>query len=449
VTVRGIRLPLFLVMEVLWSFALCAVIAQLFSSGEGRGPSLLAVGAVVVLSFAMSRILSELDIADSTMRMLGVAGTVAALFVILRLEYMRTAPFWDVAWIGTLVQGSDAYTEADAGVFAGSFALIGLWVRGIWRGQITDDFDGALRGAVFGMAPVAIAAASQPAARGFDAFGALAIAFMLLALLVLALYHSAEPDRTVGSLAAQWGTTAIAVIAAAVVLALLAAAVDPDAFGVLSPVGEPLRVAAEFVATWVLGPPLAALVWVVDWIIPDREPPPQQQPDGDTGPERPQRDDDRPWWMTVIQYVLVGAFLSAIVLVSLLLLALLFQRFLRRREKRVERRETLEADRTLGQDLGDLLGELGSRFRRGHRPPPSAVAIRRLYARMLDRAAADGLERQPSTTPLRFAPQLDARYASDTPSRITEAFDASRYGARDIPLADVQDLERRWRALEQ
>ena len=63
---------------------------------------------------------------------------------------------------------------------------------------------------------------------------------------------------------------------------------------------------------------------------------------------------------------------------------------------------------------------------------------------MLDRAAADGFERPAAATPLRFAPTLDRQFASDVPSRITDAFTASRYGAREIDDALVRDLRQEW-----
>jgi hypothetical protein len=73
------------------------------------------------------------------------------------------------------------------------------------------------------------------------------------------------------------------------------------------------------------------------------------------------------------------------------------------------------------------------------------VAIRRLYAEVLAAAGEQGLERPPATTPARFAPALDAHFASGLPSEITSAFVESRYGERVVDDARVRALTERWR----
>jgi hypothetical protein len=444
-TIRQSRLPLLLVMEILWGWALAAVIAQAFSSGDGAGPSLLAVAAVVLASLALARTLQEFDLDETRMRVIGVTATIAVLFVILRLEYARTAPIWDMAWLRTVVTGSDNYTAVDAGVFGGSLVLIALWMRGVVRGAVPDMDEGAgATGILLGVIPVTIAAASQPSARGPEAFGALAVAYVALAVLVLAVSNAAEDDRRVSLLARGWAPGAAGVAAAAFGLAVVGAAIDPGSFGFLATVGEPLRASAIFVLTYIILPPFAAIAWLITSIIPDpssRELEPQLQPQEEE--RRPMEEGDRALWASILLYILVGAFITVITLIVLALIALAFRRFARRKPRTGETHAAIERDRTLSDELGDLLAGLRGRF--PHRQPSSAVAVRRLYAHMLDHAAALGLERPPSATPLQFAPALDQRYASDAPSAITEAFIRSRYAATDIETGEVHDLERRWR----
>ena len=123
----------------------------------------------------------------------------------------------------------------------------------------------------------------------------------------------------------------------------------------------------------------------------------------------------------------------------------MFRRFTKRKRRPIEKREQIEAESLLAEDLGAMLGALARRFRRSPRRTASAIAIRRLYGEVLDRAAADGLERPASATPLQFAPALDAHFASDAPSAISDAFAASRYGAHEPPEALVRSLRERWR----
>ena len=152
--------------------------------------------------------------------------------------------------------------------------------------------------------------------------------------------------------------------------------------------------------------------------------------------------------MRIVRNILVGGVLVAVALIAVAMLALLFRRFAIRKKDPLEERTDVEAESSLRDDIGDLLGAFGRRFRRSPRLPESGVAIRRLYGEMLDRAAAEGFERPPAATPLRFAPTLDRQFASDVPSRITDAFTASRYGARENDGALVRDLRQQWDELD-
>jgi|CXWL01.1.fsa_nt_gi hypothetical protein len=444
-TVRQVRLPLLLFVEVLWGFAASALAAQIFSRGDGVGPSIFAVAAVVLGAFGLARGLQQFELDEKQLRLFGVGVTLAALLVILRLEYMRSSAVWDLAWIRYAVGDAGEYTTPIGGVVGGCLALVVLWARGIVRGQLPDEFEAVSFSIFLGLAPVGLAATTQPDVRGFDAFGALALVYVVIALLALALYQSGEADKPVRALAAQWGGGVSAVLVAAVVLAALAAAIDPEAFGFLAPLGEPLRIAARLLAQFVLGPPIAGLVWLIGLILPDGGRPPLQ-PDLDTGAaERAAEDEsEAPLWVRIVRDILVGGVLTAMALVVVAVLALLFRRFALRKKDPLEERTDVEAESSLRDDIGDLLGAFGRRFRRSPRLPASAVAIRRLYGEMLDRAAADGLLRPPAATPLRFAPTLDRQFASDVPSRITDAFTASRYGAREIDDALVRDLRQEW-----
>jgi hypothetical protein len=318
-----------------------------------------------------------------------------------------------------------------------------LWIRGILRGRVHDDLEGALRSVVLGIAPVAIAAATTPLVHGPESFGALAIGYVLLGLLVLALYRIGEPARPVAAVAAQWGALTAVVAAAAVGLTAVAAAIDPGAFGPVGRIGELLRGPAILVAEWVIGPPLRGLAWLIGLLIPDGSrslPPPQLEPQQE--PER-ERDENEPAWALPVRWLIGGAITMLVVFGALLLIALLFRRFSRPPDEG-DSRTDIERDGTLADDLGDLLGALGRRFRRSSRPAPSAIAIRRLYARVLDHAAAGGLVRPAHATPGGFAPRLDARYGSPVPGRISELFASSRYGAHEIDDAVVGRLALEW-----
>ena len=47
-TIRAVRLPLALIVDALWSYAVVALIVAGLGHGEGPAPSFIAVAAVVV-----------------------------------------------------------------------------------------------------------------------------------------------------------------------------------------------------------------------------------------------------------------------------------------------------------------------------------------------------------------------------------------------------------------
>ena len=424
--VREVRLPLLLLLEIFWGWAFAAVFAQALSGGRAPGPSVIGAAAVVLGSTGLSSALRQFDIEERTMRIIGVSATVFGLALILPLEY--SAALSEI--------GPQRSAMSGAGV-----AFVVLWVRGILRGRGGDEFEGALRTVALGLLPIAVAAGTLPDAHGPQAFGALALLYGMLGLLVLALYRTAEPQRPVRTLASQWGMATIVVAAIAGALLLLAFAIDPGSSSVLAPLGEPLRPVGRMLVQYVLGPPLSAIGWLISHVLPDFTREVQVEPQEFEEEQRRDPDDDGPAWSLPVRYLLGGLIATGVVLAVLLLLALLFRR--NRRPQEDEELPATEREGAFADDLSDLFGMLGNRFRR-RRDRQSAVAIHRLYVEMLDHASEHGIDRPPATTPLQFAPVLDARYRSGLPTDITLAFADSRYGAREIDRTRVDDLRRRW-----
>lgn len=428
-SIRAVRLPLLLLLDVMWGWALVAVLAQLFSAGNGVGPSVLSVAAVVLGSYGLMWALRRTALEETELRIAGVAATVLAMMVIIPLEF-----------------GVSLDTEGERGAaFGGSIGLIALWVRGVLRARVSDDFDAAAHSALLGVIPVALATGLQSDVRGPEAFGALAIAYVLLAMLVLALYNAGEPGRPVTALAGEWGGMAAGIVGGAVALALIAAVLDPNSFGTLQPVGDALRRLGTPIE-FVLGPPFRFIEWLFSLIpLPSTE----QNFESRPPPEEPPREEpeEQPWSLP-IRWIMTGIVIAAIVAGVLLLLALIFGRF-RRKDDDDDDGDVTEREGGLGEDFGDLLAMLRRPFRRTPRSPGSAYAIRRLYTEMLYRAAADGFERAPGATPSQFESTLAARYGSDLSAGVTSAFVASRYGSIDISDDQVRRLNEQWRQITQ
>jgi hypothetical protein len=412
-----------LLLEVLWGWSFAAVAAQILSGNRGSGASIVAVSAIVLGAAAFGGLLRQYDAGEARTRALGVASMLIAVAIVIPLDYREGV---------TSVEGR-------AGIIGAAVALGALWVRGATRNDPDDLFEPIARSAIIGVAPVAIAAASQPEGNGGGSFGAVAILYIPLALLVLALHQAAEPNKRVQTLAAGWAPFAVLAVGAGAAITLLVVAINPSGAGVLSPVGDALAPVGDAIGRYVLGPIFAGIAWVLSFLpsLPTREQ--ELQPQPEEPPLPPEDEEPSSWgeWLAWAARVLVPLAIVAAILFGI---ALLFQIVRRRRAE--EDDESFDREDESVDDSPGFLASLRGRFGRT-RGPSSAVAIRRLYAEMLERAAADGIERAPSVTPLQFAPALDSRYGG-AGTEITRAFIASRYGGRDIGDEQVRALRVQW-----
>jgi hypothetical protein len=453
-TIGAVRTPLALLLELMSTFAAVALFVGAFGQGDGPAPSFIAVTAVVVLSFTLARALQLVDIDEHATRWVGVAASIGALFVIARLEYATGEWLFETGWLTSFLREPGETMRPNAHVAAGVLALLPAWFRGVSRGVAPIEFDDVLTSASLGMFAVLIAALATPETRGSVSWGAYAFAYAALALVTLALFQAPEAKVSIVAFARRWTVALAAIGGSAVAVAVLAAALDPDAFGFLAPMGEPLRIVGNALGAYVLAPilyvlslPFRFMWWLIGLLVPDNPDPQEPQLDESPLPTEDEEPRDRPAWQRVLIW---AGFISAsipVVAIALYALWYAFRRFARVQEDERERREDLEPASTLMGDLGDMVGAFARRFRRGQRAQ-SAVQIRRLYFEMLDAAAARGLERPAAATPLQFAPALDAHFASGVPSSISRAFAASRYGEVAIDGGEVDALRNTWDRLK-
>ncbi len=452
-TVAAVRTPIALLIELIATYAAIAVFVAMF--GGGASPSLISVAAVVIGSFVLSRVLQATDLDQPAMRKVGLAASVVAIFVVARLEYAPDQWLWQAGWLRDLVADAGPALRANGATVAGVVGLTAAWLRGLLRAQVPFEPQGVLESASGGLVAVALAAAVAPAARvAPDArwpgsFGVLALLYAALALVTLALWNTPEPRERLRAFASRWGGGFAAISALAGGIALAALALDPGAFGFMRPVGEPLGHAAGTALLWLLAPVFVVIEvvvhgigWLLGWLIPDSKPlpPAEMPPPPDAKP--PERRGDSSFG-DVLQWVAAAGAVTGIVAVTIALLWAAFRRFARRPERDPrDRDESIERASSLGADLRSLFATLTRRSPRAG----SVVEVRRLYFEMLHRAEDEGLARATALTPLQFAPQLDAHFASAAPSRITAAFAESRYGERAIDPAVVRELRRSWAA---
>lgn len=445
-TVRNARLPAVIALETLLSFAAVAVFVRLFSDADGPAPSLAAVAAIVLGSFAVTRLLDAPRLTETQMRAAAIAASTLALYLILHTEYAAAEPPWRLGWIARIVTEPHQLFADHRYVVVGTVAATFVWLRGIALWSKPAEFSDVLSIAALAVPAVALAAIVEPPARGPHPFGLIALASFLLGWALLALYQTADADEPVAKFAARWTTAFAVVIAASVVFTFALAAFDPRTLGFLEPVTTAVLKAAGIVLLYTLGP-IAGAIGFLFGLIPLHVPHPQQQTTQPPAPApMPKPDGHTPYWFRIVGYVLAGGGISVVALAFVAVIWFSMRRRAQRKPRAAEQRRAVERDSMLAEDIGGLIDGIARRFRRSG-ATRSSVEIRRLYYQMLTRAETDGLSRPPAATPLRFAPQLDVRYGSPVPSAISRAFVTSRYGLVEVDAETVRDLRAQWQSV--
>jgi hypothetical protein len=445
-TVRNTRLPAVFALEILWSFAAVAVFVRLLSDADGPAPSIVCVAAVVLGSFAVTRLLDATRMTETQMRLAAIGVSAVALFLILHTEYAAADPPWRLGWSVRLITEPHELLAGHRYVVAGAIAVTLAWLRGVGLWSKSVEFPNVLSIATLAVPAVAIAAVVDPPARGPHPFGLIALACFLLGWALLALYQTADADEPIAKFAARWTAAFGVVIAASVVFTFVLAAFDPGTLGFLEPVATTVLKAIGIVLLYTLAPVAAAIAFLFG-LIPLHGPHRQQQQSQPPPPAPlPEPNGGTPYWFQIVGYVLAGGGITALLLSFVAAIWIAMRRHARRAPRVDEQRRSVERDSMLAEDIGALLDGIARRFRRSG-APRSAVEIRRLYHQMLARAESDGLPRPAAATPLRFAPQLDARYGSGVPSAITRAFVTSRYGLAEVDTDAVRDLRAQWQSL--
>lgn len=430
-TVRQSRIPVALAIEVLGAFALAAVLVRMGSEGDGAGPSLLAVAAVVFAAFALARTAGSLP--ETQARFVTVAASVTGLVAIVYAEYGVTRGAWNLAAVRWSAVGDHR------SVVAGAVVLALVWLYGLVRWSGDDEIGDVIPPAAIAIAAVALAAMVDPEARGAGSFGIIAVAVFVLAWCLLALTQTANADEPLAQFAARWSGASAIVLGVAAALTIAIAAFDPHTLGVLSPALDAVGRALLLLIGIVLRPFAIAISFLVG-LIPVHLPKATHDVAPQTQPPLPPKHGHTAEWLRITGYAL-GALAGVTILLGFLGAIWFAVRRRTRKPALADRRSAVERDGTLLDDLRALFGDLAPRRRRS---ATSSIPVRRLYAEMLARAAADGLERPLPATPSQFAPQLEQRYASSAPLEITRAFVASRYGLADVNPENVRRMRADW-----
>ena len=333
--------------------------------------------------------------------------------------------------------------------------LWAFWMRSVLRGQQDVGFDNVATSFAFGLGVVAFVELVQSDVDAPAGIGGIAVPYVALGLIAIGLAHAGRTESEYGrSFGLTWLVAVGGTVLFIAAFALLFVLVDLDsASAALATGGEAIGGVIGTVLFYVLWPFtklmeffMEGVRWFMQSVFSGEQQEPAAQPGqpADTG----ESDGDGgglPGWANTIIRVLIGVPLAGLILYVAYMLFTRFQR--RRRPGEVKESAYLEG--RLASDLSGVFGGLLSRLRpnlhlgRGPNEP-----IRRLYFEMLDAGERRGVQRHAADTPLELSPRLETVFAATTPSRITAAFDETRYGGHAPPPEEVRHLREEWETLQ-
>lgn len=433
------------------SLALFVLGAALGAAGNGEGPSFITVFMAMLGGFYLVRFLVHFDTGRTALIGAAIAVTALALLVLLNLQYDPSAGPLSLRWVRGLADDPEGFLAGKSSAVFGVLLVTFAWFRAVSVAQRELTYVSALASYTVGLLLVVVLLLFGEGSRARTGINAAALPYLMLGLLTLSLVHLSRAEYQQGDLLrGPWLPTLVITIGALALIAGVVGLFPLDALNtLLAPVGM-LALRILDLVILVIALPLALLVaWLIR-LVTGRDkfelPPPRQAASdaADRLQEQAQQGGP-PEFIVVLTKALFLLALLAAVAYGLWHA----YRWLRRPLRGNENDETREWLREggLGDDLGALLGGLLGRFRR----PPSerepalpegVLAVRRLYVRALERAAAAGAARPPGSTPAEFAPTLVETLHTPAAATLSDRFAAARYGLV-VPLpGSLAEVER-------
>ena len=458
-----------LLSEIILLVLLAKLIPRLISYDAGETLSVWAVGGTVVLGFLVSRWLGNPEFSMKKRFWLGLGITLIALQVIGSIDLSETARIWDMSWVLELGRPSSLVWREQVMLDDGTFIpgeidqlfaalmLIPIWFRGVSLGS-TDLVERPFASyAVTGLILIAISFPLADNAGVESHVRGLAVVWVVVCLLAVALKNAANTDQVQGLGAAQTGAsiaaTLIALVFGVVIFLLLVTGVVGliAGSGVVEPVLSVLGVVLRAIIT-----AITYIFWPLFWLVEqlrDAIGQPNQEVFEQIGEgvgrpldvegEEVGEPDPTPGIVLARVFGGIGA-----VLVFGLLAFYLFRRFVNREARVEEVRESLWSEADVMGDLLSGLRGLRSRFQRGSETHVADAPIAELYFDVLQHAETKGQIRAIHRTPLQFSEALERQYHSPTPRRISSAFSDFRYGGRQPSQAEMNSMQQSWDALK-
>jgi hypothetical protein len=454
------------VMETCWLAAWVTLFFPQFVNGPAVATTALIFG-ILMGGALVVRLLDYLGFElPAQQRIMLVLGFVVALTFV-RLRWYGDYGFFNLGWIGALVQSIFSIMSDIRGDVASLAILVVLWWRAISIGSREITHHGVAfsfrLGVILLMANGVVAAF----VKGPLSLTLLAFVYFFFALLAVGLSRIDEleqqPEAAVSPFGGFWLSTAVggtlAVLALAAIVTVLFSPTNAGAaVRFLSPVFNGLEwvlLGLLTILAAIFGPPLEALFkWLLQFIKPLIQRVIEQPTIAVPTPMPVEpREGGTPIILTILNVVVV---LAVIALVTFLLF-MVVDRY-KKRSRRTGRVSEYRIDRDEGSALDaiknalktgvDRLSELVDMARQfgAGRKLRAAISIRWIYANLLRVAADAGYARTPSQTPWEFLPTLCRAFVGDDEDLrvITEAYVKTHYGEVPTSEADLDAIRQAW-----
>jgi hypothetical protein len=447
---------------------------------------LLSVIILLAASLLLTRLAGRLKLRMSVVQVGIIGAGVLAMFLVLAAEYRDGYVFLSGAWFSHFFNTIGTVFKSPSALIAALPVIIYLWWRGITLGNSTSYFKDIYRSFIIGMVAMIFlliiwqtGASAGALSSPTSGLGLNVIAFFFFGLLSIAICHlylmrSTMPKEDAALTSVwRWMPIMLGVIGVMILIGFgIASIFTPDIFNSLgrglSTIGNFLGKALEIILTPVIYI-INWLVWVFGWLLKqlgkNNDPLSQNGSAGGMPDFGEVVSKETPLWLsTTLKWLAVAVIVGVIIFI--LAKAIARSRARRAQEAMDEVNESLFSWKGLKDDLKELLGMMGNRFKRkpqearGPVFDPDAVGrmdIREIFKHLQWEGRKSGVTRRLHETAAEYTHRLERAVPDSVESienvklsveSIRDMYEEVRYGDAALPEPKVDKANSLWQTIK-